>query len=120
MTDALSHHHPYRSQKRLCAQPFRFRGDRLQFLEDYVNDYLAACDAAKNRYFWPPLAAYWARFPWTLPMEGDPHSAMRIDDPEADFRPEDYTRERIEKLTTHRIKRFFAWKRQRYHRANVQ
>ncbi|KAJ7725580.1 hypothetical protein B0H16DRAFT_1471824, partial [Mycena metata] len=63
------------------GKPFRFAGDRERFLRSNTADFFEALSKGKLRTFWPRLFSdYWFIFPWTLPIDVDPHCAMDLPD----------------------------------------
>ncbi|KAJ7094433.1 hypothetical protein B0H15DRAFT_946850 [Mycena belliarum] len=50
-----------------------FHGQRLQYLESMVKEYLAHSKSGTTRRFWPKmLAGYWERFDWRLAIDEEP------------------------------------------------
>jgi hypothetical protein len=64
------------------APPFRFQGERRQFLESRVPEFVK--DPLSNRRdFWRQIfVEYWATFPWRLPIDVDPHDGIDMSEPE--------------------------------------
>ncbi|KAJ6499736.1 hypothetical protein C8R47DRAFT_1212041 [Mycena vitilis] len=64
-------------KKLTLLRPFRFTGERLDFLNERVAYFHVACDTNRIRPFWSILMHdYWTRFHWRLPAHVNPYDGM--------------------------------------------
>ncbi|KAJ6467416.1 hypothetical protein C8R45DRAFT_1171850 [Mycena sanguinolenta] len=61
----------------VSAPPFRFTGQRLAFLESFLDRFDTVCKENRYRPFWREIfKLYWHHFPWRLPIDNEPHCAI--------------------------------------------
>ncbi|KAJ6503454.1 hypothetical protein C8R47DRAFT_1210699 [Mycena vitilis] len=69
-------------KKLILLRPFRFTGQRLDFLNERVAYFHVACDTERIRPFWSILFHdYWVQFPWRLPVHVNPYPGMNVAQP---------------------------------------
>ncbi|KAJ7106098.1 hypothetical protein C8R43DRAFT_963426 [Mycena crocata] len=89
--------------------PFRFTGERSTFLRARFNVFVLALESGALATFWPGVyEAYWTNYPWPLPINVDPHAAMRILDRSEELTDAEHAEMRVcVQQTQTRIKAWF-------------
>ncbi|KAJ7487248.1 hypothetical protein B0H11DRAFT_2230568 [Mycena galericulata] len=86
--------------------PFRFKGERLAFLQLHVESFMTVFSAGTtglDAFFDDMYAQYWVRFPWRLEVTQEPFEGMRIDRDTDVLTAKDFSERLYTRTVTHNV-----------------